>query len=261
MKQPLVSIITVVYNGEKTIKKTIQSILNQSYKNIEYIIIDGGSTDKTVEIIKRYEDEISYWVSEEDEGIYDAMNKGVKHASGDFIAILNADDWYESTAVSKSISAIIEHNADYSYASIGYHQNGNITTIKPLAYDTFLPNAYFQMPFPHISAFIKKEIYSKLNAFDTNYKIAGDHDFILRTLLHGYKGVEVPCIVGHALADGISSDFRSNIESYHIAKAHGINFFSATHVLCMQYFKYLTIKYLPTHFVLFLLKVKKSRYQ
>src|ERR1700742_4639960 len=91
---PLVSVVTVVYNGAKHLEQTINSVLNQSHKNVEYIIIDGGSTDGTLDIIKRYEDKIDYWQSERDGGIYFAMNKGVSLAKGELIGILNADDFY-----------------------------------------------------------------------------------------------------------------------------------------------------------------------
>ena len=100
---PLISIITVSYNAVKTIEDTITSVLNQTYSNIEYIIIDGASTDGTLEVIKKYQDDISIIVSEPDKGIYDAMNKGIERANGELIGIINADDWYEANAVERSI--------------------------------------------------------------------------------------------------------------------------------------------------------------
>lgn len=99
MENLKISIITVSYNAAKTIEQTIQSVVNQTYDNIEYIIIDGGSTDGTVDIIKKYEDKIAYWVSEPDKGIYDAMNKGILKASGEYIYFLGADDWLYNESV------------------------------------------------------------------------------------------------------------------------------------------------------------------
>ncbi|MDO4190908.1 MAG: glycosyltransferase, partial [Bacteroidales bacterium] len=96
---PLVSIITVCFNAEKTIEQTIQSVINQTYSNIEYIIIDGKSTDSTLNIVSKYKDNIATIISEPDNGIYDAMNKGIKLSSGELIGIINADDWYEKDAV------------------------------------------------------------------------------------------------------------------------------------------------------------------
>ena len=101
--KPLVSIVTVVFNGEKYLEQTIQSVINQTYDNVEYIIIDGGSTDGTVDIIKNYEDRIDYWISEKDKGIYDAMNKGINLASGEWINFMNAGDIFYDEKVLNTI--------------------------------------------------------------------------------------------------------------------------------------------------------------
>ena len=106
---PLISIITVVYNGSKTLKQTIDSVLSQNYKNIEYIVIDGGSNDGTLDIIKKYESHINYWISEPDKGLYDAMNKGISAAKGVLIGMINSDDWYELNAVELIVKAYIEN--------------------------------------------------------------------------------------------------------------------------------------------------------
>jgi len=106
--RPLISIVTVVYNGAKHLEQTILSVLKQSYPNVEYLIIDGGSTDGTLEIIRQYEEAIDYWISETDKGIYDAMNKGISLASGDYIVFLNADDWYERGAIESVAQNIIK---------------------------------------------------------------------------------------------------------------------------------------------------------
>ncbi len=108
-KLPLVSIITVVYNGAKTLEQTILSVLNQTYKNIEYIIIDGESTDGTLDIIEMYRDKISTCISEPDEGLYDAMNKGVSIANGELIGIINSDDWFEKNAVELVVSSYVNN--------------------------------------------------------------------------------------------------------------------------------------------------------
>ncbi len=102
-KQPLISVITICYNAAAGIERTIQSVLGQTYRNIEYIIIDGGSSDGTVDIIKKYEDRFEYWVSEPDKGIYDAMNKGIKHAEGEWLNMMNAGDNFADKDVLKNI--------------------------------------------------------------------------------------------------------------------------------------------------------------
>ena len=121
-KKPLFSIITVVYNGEKFLEKTITSVINQSCKDFEYIVIDGGSTDKSLEIIKKYEKKIDYWVSEKDKGIYDAFNKGMIVSKGKFIGFINSDDIYKKNALS-IISNYIRKNkvADFIFGSVKKH--------------------------------------------------------------------------------------------------------------------------------------------
>lgn len=257
---PLVTIITVAFNADKTIEKTIQSVLNQSYKNIEYIIVDGASSDKTVDIINRYDDYISYWISEPDHGIYDAMNKGLAKATGEIIAIINADDWYEENAVELSVETIIKHNADYSYASILHHAHKKIGRISPIEYGSFTKKAFFEMPYPHISAFIKREVYEEVGFFDTSFKIAGDHDLALKVILHGYRGVEVNQVIAHALADGVSSDFKANMESFKVARQHAAPLFVSLLKLTKQFIVYIAMKYLPTEIIKKLQKLKKSRF-
>src|SRR5262245_19759519 len=111
--KPLVSIITVAYNADRFIEKTIQSVLSQTYSPIEYIIIDGGSTDNTADVIKKYADRIAYWYSEKDNGISDAFNKGLNKATGDIIGIINADDWYESDTIEKVVNNFGDSDVTY----------------------------------------------------------------------------------------------------------------------------------------------------
>ena len=113
-----VSIITVVYNGANFIEQTIKSVISQDYNNLEYIIIDGGSTDGTQDIIKKYDDKIAFWVSEKDSGIYNAMNKGWRKASGDFIGILNADDYYLEGTITQVVNAFTNSGADIVYGGM-----------------------------------------------------------------------------------------------------------------------------------------------
>lgn len=150
---PLVSIITVVFNGAKYIEQTINSVINQSYKNIEYIIIDGASTDGTIDIIKQYENKISYWKSEKDKGIYFAMNKGISLANGELIGILNADDFYLPDTIKKIIDADKLFHTDIYYGDIQYvSENGkSISFAKPDIFKMKEMPAIF-----HPTCFVKK---------------------------------------------------------------------------------------------------------
>lgn len=197
-----VTIVTVVFNGRKHIEQTILSVTKQTYPNIEYIIIDGGSTDGTVDIIKKYADKIHYWCSEPDNGVYDAMNKGITHASGRWINFMNAGDYfYSQDSVSQIFSteesidqyAIIYGDAEFRLKNISYIVE---------ARDNSITNEF--MPFSHQASFVRSDI-AKATKFDLSYKIAADTAFSLRLIREGYKFKHIPVIVcSYNAADGLS---------------------------------------------------------
>lgn len=184
-----VSVITVVFNGVDIIENTIKSVINQTYDNLEYIIIDGGSTDGTVDIIKKYEDKISFWTSEPDKGIYDAMNKSIDRLSGLWVNFMNAGDYFYSD---RSIDDIFQEGNNYSiYAAVygdAEYRLKRFSYIRP-AYDC--DNNHF-MPFSHQAAFVRADI-AKKNKFNLKYRIAADTEFFLRLNREGYllKHIEV----------------------------------------------------------------------
>ena len=256
--KPLISIITVVFNGEKYLEETIQSVINQSYDNVEYIIIDGGSTDGTLDIIKKYEDKISYWVSEKDEGIYDAMNKGLKVVTGKYISILNADDYYEKDALFLSVKMIEKEKSDYCIANVKFVGSKSITRpIYPLIQD----KVYQEMPYPHVSAVIASYIYKQVGLFDTEFKIAGDQDMAVRIHLAGYKASYLNKLVAHLEKGGISSGIDANKECLKVAIKHGKSKPKAYIVYIKQLVNLFLARNLPVPLVRFLQKVKKSRFR
>jgi glycosyltransferase involved in cell wall biosynthesis len=184
-----VSIITVVRNNEETIKDAINSVLLQTYKDIEYIIVDGASTDGTVEIIKIYADKISKFISEPDRGLYDAMNKGIALATGDVIGMLNSDDLYiDNRVIENVIKEFEEKDVDSVYADLIYVNPGNLDkTVRYYDSSYFNPQkfAYGWMP-AYPTFFVKKEVYEKYGVFRTDLKIAADFDILAR-FLHTYK--------------------------------------------------------------------------
>ena len=185
--KPLISIVTVVYNGEQHLEQTINSVLDQNYDNIEYIIIDGGSTDGTIEIIKKYEGQIDYWVSEKDNGIYDAMNKGTDVVTGEYLAFLNADDWYESDTLTVISDNILEHKRDYFFGNIDVYKNEKYQSTwlpKPQKYKR-------AMPIYHPGLFVKTE-FLKANKFDTSYRIVSDYEFVIKLILKKKTYVYIP---------------------------------------------------------------------
>lgn len=216
-----VSIITVSYNSEKTIKRTIESVLFQTYKNIEYIIIDGASIDCTVDIIKEYEDRFSNrlkWISEPDAGIYFAMNKGIEMASGDLIGILNSDDYYEPDAVENMVNALGKEKYQILYGFLRTLRNGEEYSIGIRTHKD-LKNGMISHP----TCFVTKQVYSDLGMYDTVYKSVADYDFMLR--MFDNKNVifrPVYKLITNFEQGGMSSTTMAWLELLKLQKKHGI---------------------------------------
>lgn len=178
-----ISVITVCLNSERTIERTIRSVLGQG-DNCEYIIIDGGSTDRTLEIIEKYKNNISILVSEPDDGLYDAMNKGIMLASGDIIGIINSDDWYEPGTFKIVKEYFQEFDAEVVYGKMNLvGENGEVTVQIP----TDIEKLRYEMQTPHSTVFVKKEIYEQYGKFQLKYKISADYDLMLRLYTGGVK--------------------------------------------------------------------------
>ncbi len=174
---PLVSIVTIVFNGKKSLKKTINSVIDQTYKNIEYIIIDGGSRDGTIDVIRHYENQIDTWISEPDNGIYDAMNKGLKLASGQWINFLNAEDtFFSNDTLSEIFSNVNNNKFKLIYGDwINVNDKGLNNYIKSLSYLNHEHLKYrFQMN--HQSLFVKNQ---NLPDYDITYKIKADYQWVI----------------------------------------------------------------------------------
>ena len=180
-----ISIITSVYNNKETIAKAIESVLSQTYENIEYIVVDGASTDGTAEIIEEYAEKITTFVSEQDKGIYDGLNKGVALATGDVVGFLHSDDLFEDEYVVEKIAqAFIKSGVESIYGDLTYVTKED--TSKVVRYWKSGTYSYTKlkrgwMP-PHPTFYVKRDVYEKYGAFDTSFKIAADYDSILRFL-------------------------------------------------------------------------------
>lgn len=199
-----VSIITVSYNSAETIEQTIRSVLQQSYKNIEYIVIDGASTDGTQQIIERYADKLSYYLSEKDDGLYYAMNKGIQKATGDIIGIINSDDWYAETAVEAVVKCFNQSNAEAVYGlTVNVEKDGT----KKLGNTHPLERIWYQAPFQHPSVFVKKEVYNRLGGFNTKYKVASDYDFLLRCYSKNIRFAYCDKVIAYFRRGGISETY------------------------------------------------------
>lgn len=207
-----ITIITVCYNSEKTLEKTIISVAEQSYANIEYIIIDGNSKDNTVGVIRKHENKISKWISEPDKGLYDAMNKGISMATGDIIGILNSDDTFHSSTVIEEIARF--HSNNTVDASVGtiiqQRENGKVIRIYSSKYWSPEKLEIGFMP-PHPSLFLKKELFNKFGQYDLGFKIGADYELITRFFLKNkiswrYSGITTTTmLVGGLSSSGTSS--------------------------------------------------------
>ena len=210
-----ISIITVVYNNQSTINYAIESVLNQDYPNIEYIIIDGNSTDGTLKKIQKYKEHITHFISEPDRGIYDAMNKGLKLASGDIVGLLNSDDFYTSNSIiSEIVHEFQDKQVDLIFGDIVFVKPENLDKItRYYSSSNFHPNkfAWGWMP-GHPSCFLKREIYEKYGYFKTDYKIAADYEILTRFMAkHAISYSYIPKVFVKMRTGGVSSaNLKSN---------------------------------------------------
>ena len=228
LRIPMVSVVTVVYNGINTLEKTILSVIQQTYSNIEYIIIDGGSTDGTVELIKKYEGFLTHWVSEKDDGIYHAMNKGISLCSGDLIGIINSDDWYELDAGENVVAAFDE----YPHKKIFHGDRFDINENGKKQLRRFNPSVtklkYFGMTYNHPSFFVKREVYGEF-IFNQKLRALADYQFILSIYLRHpdwIHYISVPYV--NYRTEGYSSKislFKNLSEGFNARKSAGLGWF------------------------------------
>ena len=178
-----VSIITIVYNNAACIESCIQSVLSQSYKNIEHIIIDGGSKDGTQKEIKPYIPQLGYYLSEKDKGLYNALNKGIKAATGDIIGILHSDDlFYSKNTIQQIADTFQQTQADLVYANGMYVNKEDITQVKRIYKAKNLKKRYLNFGWIplHTTIYVKKEVFNKYGMYDESYRIASDYEISLR---------------------------------------------------------------------------------
>jgi len=250
--QPDISIITVVYNGEKYLENAILSVAAQAGSRFEYIVVDGGSTDGTVDIIKKHEGKIDKWISEPDEGIYDAMNKGIRMAAGQVIGILNADDELNPGVLEK-VAAEFKRSKDLDYL-YGYVERMTTSgTVYDIA-DSLHPEQmdkrkYNQIPIPHGALFVKKQMFEELGYYKTSYVINSDYDFILRLINQNKKGIRLDLAISRYRDGGKSSGYRTFWERRKLLKEEGVPLLKREFVVFRAMTKLLIAKLLPARLV------------
>lgn len=226
-----ISIITVVYNNKDTIANAIDSVLSQTFKNIEYIIVDGKSTDGTLEIINQYGSNINKIVSEKDDGIYDAMNKGLKLATGDVIGILNSDDIYANNNILNEVIIHFSNDLDLDilYGDLVYVKNDNINKIVRTWTSKAYSSNFFEnggVP-PHPSLFVSSRVYQKAGYFNLKYRLAADYEFMLRIFkTFSFKIKYLPLVLvnmrlGGATNNSLKNIIKGNVEILNSWKENG----------------------------------------
>ena len=230
LKRMKVSIVTVSYNAEKTIADTVNSVLSQSYHDIEYIIVDGASKDKTLEVLETFEKGKFKLISEPDKGLYDAMNKGLGLATGDIIGILNADDVFsENGVVQEVVNKMNDSGADCLYSDLNYVKDDLKTIVRKWVSGNYVKGAFKKgwMP-PHPTFYVKRECYEKYGTFNLDFKTSADYELMLRFIhKHELSVVYLPKTtilmrVGGQSNASIKNRIRANKEDRAAWKVNGL---------------------------------------
>lgn len=219
--KPLVTIITATFNAAELLPRTIKSIRELTYDNVEWIIVDGGSKDGTVEFIRQNEDVIDYWISEADGGVYDAWNKGVLHASGEWLAFLGAGDSYHKDAIDVYLDAISASQIKPEFASSQVQfVNSSGLALRvwgaPFKWKTFKKN----MTIAHVGALHHRSLFKKHGLFDTLYFISADYEFFMRCGFN-LRTIYLDFVTADMLVGGISNGYEGISETYLIQKKYG----------------------------------------
>lgn len=239
-----ISVITATYNSAKTIKSTIESVLAQSYADIEYIIVDGNSHDETMQIVKSYEPSFRgrmKYVSEPDKGIYDAMNKGIGMATGDVVGILNSDDFYTSDDVVQRIVEAFDEDLDAVYGDIHFVNPDNLKKcVRYYSSAVFRPSLlrFGFMP-AHPSFYVRKRIYNECGKYSLEYKIAADYDMMVRLFYN--RGIKAKYIkkdfvtmrMGGASTRSIKNIMKANLEDVKACNRNGL--YTNLFMICLKY--------------------------
>lgn len=262
---PLVSVVSVCFNNRKGLEATLESVLSQKYSNIEYIIIDGGSTDGSLELIQQFDEQIDYWSSGSDEGIYDAMNRGIEKSGGEWTIFMNAGDVFYSHDTVRNVVSKIDPGSDLVYGSFFYVQPeyGNLTTLKKPGK---LAELWMGMVFSHQALFVRTSILKK-KCFDCRYRYSADYAMVFGLENQGYKFQKVADVIAKVSAGGESDVNRleRRREQICIAREYGSNFSREAYFFCvvcavkaLALFK----RVLPDDFIraLYLIRHRRSKY-
>ena len=258
--KPLITVITVVYNGDAFLKETILSVINQSYDNIEYIIIDGGSCDHTISIIKEFESQIDFWISEPDSGIYDAMNKGLSYSNGDFVGFLNSGDILYPDTLFELAHASLKTKIDYTLGPVDLISLNAKFKEKMLILPDFTKDNRFilNMAAAHMSVFVSRSILNKIGSFNLDYKLSSDFEMLIRIIKISNNFYEFKNSIGAFREGGVSGSYSTYIENNRIFKLNNISRFKRNKLTLISIIKVFIIKNFPISSIKILRKVFRS---
>jgi glycosyltransferase involved in cell wall biosynthesis len=215
--QPRLSVITVSFNSRAALEKTLASVVSQTYANIEYIVVDGGSDDGTIELLRGHNEAIEYWVSERDGGIYDAMNKGVARARGDYVGIIGAGDWYEPGAFQAIARVISKTPAGVIYGDVQIEDTESGLSHFRRSRAGQLPRTMSAIG--HQSVFVQRSMFGS-QPFDTSFRIAADYDFCLRLHVRGVTFAHSGALIAHIIGGGISATAATRPEVFRVHRKY-----------------------------------------
>lgn len=202
----LVTIVTIAFNSERFLPRTIDSVAAQTHRAIEYIVVDGGSRDGTLEVLRRREADIDLWLSEPDRGISDAFNKGIALAHGELIALVNSDDWIEPQHVARAVERLRNGAADFAFGDLIVHDETGAIRYSMTGEQAYGARVRHAMPdVHHPSVVCKREVYERHGLYDPRLRIAMDYEWLLRGHLRGVRGLYVPGLTSHMLGAGVSN--------------------------------------------------------
>ena len=249
--KPLITVVTVVLNGEKYLEEAILSIINQTYDNVEYIIIDGGSTDGTIDIIRKYEDLIDFWISEKDSGIYSAMNKGIALSRGDFVGFMGSNDYLYLNSLEKIARASEKNTIDYTVGPVDIIKENGELEEKILVLPNFLSNNryIFDMATHHLSFYISRKIINDIKFFDENLKIRSDYDMTIKVISSSKNYFSFIDSIGAFRKGGISGSYKSYFENFLILKKHGVSIYKSILNILLSLIKVFVINNFPSSII------------
>lgn len=243
MRNPKISIITVCYNAEKTIERCIKSVMSCEYDNIEYVVIDGNSTDGTKSLLSKYSSNIDFLLSEPDKGIYDAMNKGVNFSSGEWIMFLNSDDFINPGVLNSYLKVINENpGAELICGSVrkireGAHFHSVIN--RSMQLHDISSKFYHEMVFPHVSMLYRKSLFELVGLFNASFNVSGDQEHLIRIFLGNHKIIRTDFVLANVLMGGVSNGLDANREYKRAAIIHGQSRIKANFIYFTQAVKYM----------------------